>query len=67
MEVLLNGEELVGSPFAVEVSPASTNWIFGSIPNDSSYELSEGGAVATKNVDHTYTGVVADSLLDALL
>lgn len=38
LEVLLNGKHIVGSPFAVEVRPAYTNWVFRSIPTDNRYE-----------------------------
>lgn len=48
LEVLLNGKHIVGSPFAVEVRPAYTNWVFRSIPTDNRYELSEGGTVVTQ-------------------
>ena len=61
--VLLNGKHIVGSPFAVGVHPAYVNWVFGSIPADKRFELSEGGAVVTviKNADdEMYRGAVAD-------
>eukprot|EP00729_Bicosta_minor_P032647 gene32647-biopygen23457 len=61
LEVLLNGKPIVGSPFAVEVRPSAnmTNWAFGSITTGQ-YALSEGGAVATKVEDETWTGAIAD-------
>jgi hypothetical protein len=60
LEVLLNGKHIVGSPFAVEVRPGHTNFVFGSTPDGGEYELSEGGAVASKIKNRTCTGVVAD-------
>eukprot|EP00729_Bicosta_minor_P032813 gene32813-biopygen18546 len=61
LKVLLNGKPIVGSPFAVEVRPSAdiTNWVFGSITTGE-YALSEGGAVATKVEDETWTGAIAD-------
>eukprot|EP00729_Bicosta_minor_P024403 gene24403-biopygen9588 len=61
LEVLLNGKPIVGSPFAVEVRPSAnlTNWVFGSVATGE-YALSEGGAVATKIKNHTWSGVIAD-------
>eukprot|EP00729_Bicosta_minor_P032620 gene32620-biopygen9570 len=61
LEVLLNGKPIVGSPFAVEVRPSANmaNWVFGSIATGE-YALSEGGAVATKIEDETWTGAIAD-------
>jgi hypothetical protein len=60
LEVLLNGKHIVGSPFAVEVRPGYTDFVFGSMPDGGEYKLSEGGAVATKLKDMTFRGVVAD-------
>ena len=61
LEVLLNGKHIVGSPFAVEVRPAYTNWVFGSMPADNRYELSEGGAVVTQiKGGGGYKGAIAD-------
>eukprot|EP00729_Bicosta_minor_P001907 gene1907-biopygen20736 len=61
LEVLLNGKPIVGSPFAIEVRPSAdmTNWAFGSIATGA-YALSEGGAVATKIKNATFTGAIAD-------
>eukprot|EP00729_Bicosta_minor_P018649 gene18649-biopygen24253 len=61
LEVLLNGKPIVGSPFAVEVRPSAdmTNWAFGSVATGQ-FVLREGGAVATKIKDGTWTGVIAD-------
>eukprot|EP00729_Bicosta_minor_P006250 gene6250-biopygen28936 len=61
LEVLLNGKQIVGSPFATEVRPSAdiTNWVFGSIATGK-YALSEGGAVATKIADKSETGAIAD-------
>eukprot|EP00729_Bicosta_minor_P006286 gene6286-biopygen22853 len=61
LEVLLNGKQIVGSPFAVEVRPRAnmTNWAFGSVATGK-YALSEGGAVATKLKHWNFTGTIAD-------
>eukprot|EP00729_Bicosta_minor_P006287 gene6287-biopygen22854 len=61
LEVLLNGKHIVGSPFAIGVRPRAnmTNWAFGSITTGQ-YALSEGGAVATKIENLTWTGAIAD-------
>ena len=61
LEVLLNGEHIAGSPFAVEVRPSatSTNWVFGSFQNYY-YKLSEGGAVIEKILRRGAAGAIAD-------
>eukprot|EP00729_Bicosta_minor_P006326 gene6326-biopygen25912 len=61
LEVLLNGNPIVGSPFAIEVRPSAnmTNWTFGSVATGE-YTLSEGGSAATKITDGTYKGAIAD-------
>eukprot|EP00729_Bicosta_minor_P019815 gene19815-biopygen7554 len=61
LEVLLNGESIVGSPFAVEVHPSAniTNWVFGSVAPGIT-KLSDGGAVATKIIDDRYGTAIAD-------
>lgn len=65
LEVLLNGKHVVGAPFAVEERPAYTNWVFGSMPADNRYALSESGAVVTlvkneEDIDGFYTGAITD-------
>lgn len=60
LEVLLNGKQIVGSPFAVDVQLSCTSWTIGSCVAGQ-YDLSEGGAVVTSLTDEERsTGVVAD-------
>ena len=65
LEVLLNGEHVAKSPCPIKVHPIESKppmmkLAFGSIPTDGSYELTEGGSVATKVKGINFRGVLAN-------
>eukprot|EP00729_Bicosta_minor_P032920 gene32920-biopygen25639 len=60
LEVLLNGKQIAGSPFAVEVKRLSSiKYVFRSVETGE-FALSEGDTVATKTENASWRGAIAD-------
>ena len=62
LHVVLNGEPIAGSPFAVDVLPSPVGWRFESIPKTGGYDVlpADGNGAAVKRTrTETWQGAVA--------
>ena len=60
LEVLLNGENIRGSPFVIKARPVCLDWFFQSLPKSGGYELqSDRGSAVKRKKTETWQGVVA--------